>query len=93
MDLKNKADSDWLKKEHKSVFAKKEKYRWSHFKHLEGGEMLKLMINTNITHVAYKGTSPSLTALAGRSITSPAAILPVVSGESFLIFDKPALPL
>jgi tripartite-type tricarboxylate transporter receptor subunit TctC len=32
------------------------------------GEMLKLMINTDITHVAYKGTSPSLTALAGGEV-------------------------
>lgn len=32
------------------------------------GEMLKLMMNTDITHVAYKGTSPSLTALAGGEV-------------------------
>lgn len=32
------------------------------------GEMLKLMLNTDITHVAYKGTSPSLTALAGGEV-------------------------
>jgi tripartite-type tricarboxylate transporter receptor subunit TctC len=32
------------------------------------GEMLKYMINTDITHVAYKGTSPSLTALAGGEV-------------------------
>lgn len=43
MDLKNKADADWLKKEYTSVFGNNENYRWSHFKHLEGGEMLKLI--------------------------------------------------
>jgi type I restriction enzyme M protein len=43
MDLKNKADAEWLKKKHTSIFAGNEQYRWSHFKHLEGGEMLKLM--------------------------------------------------
>lgn len=43
MDLKNKADAEWLKKKHKSVFDGHENYRWSHFRHLEGGEMLKLM--------------------------------------------------
>lgn len=32
------------------------------------GEMLKLMLNTDIIHVAYKGTSPSLTALAGGEV-------------------------
>ncbi len=43
MVLKNRADAEWLKKKHTSLFAGNEKYRWSHFKHLEGGEMLKLM--------------------------------------------------
>jgi tripartite-type tricarboxylate transporter receptor subunit TctC len=32
------------------------------------GEMLKLMLNTDITHVSYKGTGPSLTALAGGEV-------------------------
>ncbi len=32
------------------------------------GEMLKLMINTDITHVPYKGTAPSMTALAGGEV-------------------------
>jgi len=32
------------------------------------GEMLQLMINTPITHVPYKGTGPSLTALAGGEV-------------------------
>jgi tripartite-type tricarboxylate transporter receptor subunit TctC len=32
------------------------------------GEMLKLMINADITHVPYKGTGPSLIALAGGEI-------------------------
>jgi tripartite-type tricarboxylate transporter receptor subunit TctC len=32
------------------------------------GEMLKLMINTNIIHVPYKGTGPSMTALAGGEV-------------------------
>ena len=32
------------------------------------GEMLKLMINTDITHVPYKGTSPSMTALASGEV-------------------------
>jgi tripartite-type tricarboxylate transporter receptor subunit TctC len=32
------------------------------------GEMLKLMINTNIVHVPYKGTGPSMTALAGGEV-------------------------
>jgi tripartite-type tricarboxylate transporter receptor subunit TctC len=32
------------------------------------GEMLKLMINTDITHVPYKGTGPSMTALAGGEV-------------------------
>lgn len=43
MDIKNKSDAKWLNKKYKSVFEGKENYRWSHFKHLEGGEMLKLM--------------------------------------------------
>jgi tripartite-type tricarboxylate transporter receptor subunit TctC len=30
--------------------------------------MLKLMINTDITHVPYKGTAPSMTALAGGEV-------------------------
>ena len=42
-DLKNKADAEWLDKKHSSVFEGKEEYRWSRFKHLEGGEMLSLM--------------------------------------------------
>ena len=32
------------------------------------GEMLQLMINTKITHVPYKGTSPSMTALASGEV-------------------------
>jgi tripartite-type tricarboxylate transporter receptor subunit TctC len=32
------------------------------------GEMLKLMLNTNIVHVPYKGTSPSMTALASGEV-------------------------
>ena len=32
------------------------------------GEMLKLMLNSNIVHVPYKGTSPSMTALAGGEV-------------------------
>jgi tripartite-type tricarboxylate transporter receptor subunit TctC len=32
------------------------------------GEMLKLMLNTEITHVPYKGTSPSMTALASGEV-------------------------
>jgi tripartite-type tricarboxylate transporter receptor subunit TctC len=32
------------------------------------GEMLKLMLNSDITHVAYKGTGPSMTALAGGEV-------------------------
>jgi len=32
------------------------------------GELLKLMTNTDMTHVPYKGTSPSLTALASGEI-------------------------
>ncbi len=32
------------------------------------GEMLKLMTNTEITHVPYKGTSPSMTALASGEV-------------------------
>ena len=32
------------------------------------GEMLKLMLNSNIIHVPYKGTSPSMTALAGGEV-------------------------
>ena len=32
------------------------------------GELLKLMINTDMTHVPYKGTAPSLTALASGEV-------------------------
>jgi len=32
------------------------------------GEMLKLMLNSDIIHVPYKGTSPSMTALAGGEV-------------------------
>jgi tripartite-type tricarboxylate transporter receptor subunit TctC len=32
------------------------------------GELLKLMTQTDITHVPYKGTSPSMTALAGGEV-------------------------
>jgi tripartite-type tricarboxylate transporter receptor subunit TctC len=32
------------------------------------GELLKLVINTDMTHVPYKGTSPSLTALASGEV-------------------------
>lgn len=32
------------------------------------GEMLKLMLNSDIVHVPYKGTSPSMTALAGGEV-------------------------
>ena len=32
------------------------------------GEMLQLMLGTPITHVPYKGTAPSLTALAGKEV-------------------------
>jgi tripartite-type tricarboxylate transporter receptor subunit TctC len=32
------------------------------------GEMLKLALNTDITHVAYKGTGPSMTALASGEV-------------------------
>ena len=32
------------------------------------GELLKLMTNTDMTHVPYKGTSPSLTALASGEV-------------------------
>jgi tripartite-type tricarboxylate transporter receptor subunit TctC len=32
------------------------------------GEMLQLMLNTPITHVPYKGTAPSMTALAGGEV-------------------------
>jgi tripartite-type tricarboxylate transporter receptor subunit TctC len=32
------------------------------------GELLKLMINTDMTHIPYKGTAPSLTALASGEV-------------------------
>ena len=32
------------------------------------GEMLKLVLNSDITHVAYKGTGPSMTALASGEV-------------------------
>jgi tripartite-type tricarboxylate transporter receptor subunit TctC len=32
------------------------------------GEMLKLMLNSDIVHVPYKGTGPSMTALAGGEV-------------------------
>jgi tripartite-type tricarboxylate transporter receptor subunit TctC len=32
------------------------------------GELLKLMLNTDMTHVPYKGTAPSLTALASGEV-------------------------
>jgi tripartite-type tricarboxylate transporter receptor subunit TctC len=48
------------------------------------GEMLKLMINTDITHVPYKGTSPSMTALASGevdfSFSNIPAAQPMLSG-------------
>lgn len=41
MDLKNIMDAEFLGDTHKSIFAgKAENYRWSHFKQMEGGEML-----------------------------------------------------
>lgn len=40
-DLKRKADAEWLKKPYTSLFKNQEDCRWSHWKHLEPGEMLK----------------------------------------------------
>jgi type I restriction enzyme M protein len=40
-DLKRKADAEWLKKPYTSLFKGHEECRWSHWKHFEGGEMLK----------------------------------------------------
>ena len=40
------------------------------------GELLKLMIKTDMTHVPYKGTSPSLTALARGRLIFPSATFP-----------------
>lgn len=42
-DLKRKADAEFLNQKYDSLFADNETYRWSHWKHLEGGEMLDLV--------------------------------------------------
>jgi type I restriction enzyme M protein len=39
VDLKNKADAQWLKKDYKSIFPN-DNLRWSHFKHMEADAML-----------------------------------------------------
>lgn len=39
VDLKNKADAEWLKKNYKSIFPN-DNLRWSHFKHMESSAML-----------------------------------------------------
>ena len=45
-DIKRKADAEWLKKPYASLFKGHEKCRWSHFSHLEGGEMLTYVQQT-----------------------------------------------
>jgi type I restriction enzyme M protein len=42
-DLKRQADARILKQKYESLFAGNENYRWSRWKHLEGGEMLELV--------------------------------------------------
>jgi tripartite-type tricarboxylate transporter receptor subunit TctC len=46
------------------------------------GELLKLMINTDITHVAYKGGAPCMTALAGREVDF--AFSPITTAQPLL---------
>ena len=73
MDLKNKADAEWLKKDYVSIFGDHEEYRWSRFKHLEGGEMLKLMqeevfsfIRSNTRY--HFALGPVISILAGATV-------------------------
>ncbi|MCK5583307.1 MAG: SAM-dependent DNA methyltransferase, partial [Elusimicrobiales bacterium] len=46
LDIKKRQDADFTGEAYKSLFAKnKEKFRWSHFRHMEGGVMLNHIQN------------------------------------------------
>lgn len=47
LDLKKKQDSEFTGEPYKSIFEGNENMRWSHFRHMEGGEMLS-HIQTNV---------------------------------------------
>lgn len=47
LDLKKKQDSEFTGEPYKSIFKGNENMRWSHFRHMEGGEMLN-HIQTNV---------------------------------------------
>ena len=78
MDLKKKQDAEFTGESYKSIFAgEKENLRWSHFRHMEGGEML--------THIQTK-VFPFL-----KTLNSENSSYSKHMGNAVFIISKPSL--
>jgi len=77
MDLKKMQDSEFTGEAYKSIFKGNEDLRWSHFRHMEGGEML--------THIQTK-VFPFL-----KTLNSSNSAFAKYMGNAVFIISKPSL--